>query len=411
MAANQLSGDGMASNLAGMSTTQLYEIMSQMKAQIMLGMVKPSQAVSSIQQPPPPVKQTDAHVTPSVSSQLGSQGQANSSQANPVRKQSQIPPPMPTTSNPVPGIISQSTPSQPIEHSRGHGIPQATQISHPKSSQGPNMPPLPHHFGSQHPSGLQPPMPPMLGHLQRPMQTTGVSHQMLQPPLPPQPRPPMQMQYQPQVNSNVNFQNPGITQMNNSPTMFHPSSRRPGEQYSQGQTPLPPGGHYSQGQTPLPNQPPLPNQSPYQPFYQGGTGNTMQMDRGNTSGAQLPTPPPLGQGPMHAGNQPRPPPVNNSLLFLKIPSSIFKDFNISQTCILDLAVESRCRAGVDSTSNESDARTDQSIASRATAASSSVAADASTMMHLCCLLIFALYEKAYGGLSKRSAYPTTDGFI
>ncbi|XP_074278834.1 cleavage stimulating factor 64 [Silene latifolia] len=335
MAANQLSGDGMASNLAGMSTTQLYEIMSQMKslinqnqhqarqilvqnplltrglfqAQIMLGMVKPSQAASSIQQPSPPVK-TDAHVAQSVSSQVGLQGQANLSQANSVRKQPQIPPPMPTTSNPVQGIISQPTSAQPVEPSRGHVIPQATQMSHPKSSQAPNMPSLPHHFGSQHSSGHQPPMPSMLGHLQRPMQTTGVSHQMLQPPLPPQPRAPMQMQYQPQITSNVNFQNPGVTQMNNSQPMFHPSSRRPGEQYSQVQAPLPPGGHYSQGQTPLPNQPPLPSQSPYQPFYQGGTGNTMQMDRGNTSGAQLPTPPPLGPVSMHAGNQPRPAPLN-----------------------------------------------------------------------------------------------------
>lgn len=36
MAGNQISGDGLASNLAGMSKNQLYEIMCQMKAILFL---------------------------------------------------------------------------------------------------------------------------------------------------------------------------------------------------------------------------------------------------------------------------------------------------------------------------------------------------------------------------------------
>ncbi|KAK9684252.1 hypothetical protein RND81_10G196700 [Saponaria officinalis] len=342
MAGNQLSGDGLASNLAGMSKTQLYDIMCQMKllidqnqqqardilvhnplltralfqAQIMLGMVQPSSnAVPSVQpqssqQSSLHVKQSNVHVANAAPSQTGLQDQANMSQTAPVRKQQQNQPPMPISSTPVQGILSQSV--QPAEQSRGHFIPQATQMQHPKSSQVPNMPSLPLNSGSLPPSAHHPPLPPMPGHLQQQMQTTGVSHHMPQPPLPAQPRPPIQMPYQPQVSSNVNFQNAGIRQMHPPQPMFHPSSRPSGAM-----------GPYSQGQPPLSNQP------SHQQIYQGGGthlgsdfsnqgGSNMQMDRGsswphaprdNSSGAQLPTLPPLGPGPMPVGNQPRPPPL------------------------------------------------------------------------------------------------------
>ncbi|KAL9247485.1 hypothetical protein vseg_020913 [Gypsophila vaccaria] len=341
MAGNQLSGDNLAANLAGMSKTQLYEIMSQMKflidqnqqqardilvtnpmltralfqAQIMLGMVQPSQSVSSVQpQPSQPsslhVKQSNVHVANSTPSQTGLQDQTNMSQAAPVRKQQQNQSQMPIPSTPMPGILPQSV--QPAEQSRGHFISQATQMQHPKPSQVPNMSSLPLNSGSLPPSAHHPPLPPMPGHLQPPMQTTNVSHHMLQPPLPPQPRPPIQMQYQPQANSNVNFQNAGIRQMHPSQPMYHPSGRPSGGM-----------GQYPQGQPPLSNQP------SHQQMYQGGGshlgsdfsnqgGSTMPMDRGspwphgprdNSSSAQLPTLPPLGPGPMPVGNQPRPQPL------------------------------------------------------------------------------------------------------
>lgn len=348
MAGKQISGEGLAANLAGMSKTQLYDIMSQMKslieqnqhqarqiliqnplltralfqAQIMLGMVKPPQPVplpstqpQAPQQPSQPVQQTNANVVHSTPSQVGLQ--ENVTQAPiPVRKQPQSQPPMAMSSAPMQGFHSQPVPSQPVEQPRGHMNPQATQLPHQQASQVSNMPSLPLHSGSQPPSVHQPPMPPLPGHLQQPMQTGGVTHHTLQPPLPPQPRPPIHAQYQPPMGSNMNFPNAGISQMPHSQPMFHPSSRPGGM-----------GPSFHQGQPPLPNQP------PHQPLYQmGGShlgtdfnnqgGNTAQMERGspwppvsreNTGGPQLSGPLPLGPGQgqqMPLGNQPpRPPPL------------------------------------------------------------------------------------------------------
>ncbi|XP_021761584.1 cleavage stimulating factor 64-like isoform X2 [Chenopodium quinoa] len=343
MAGNQISGDGLASNLAGMSKNQLYDIMCQMKslieqnqhqarkiliqnplltralfqAQIMLGMVQVPQASNQPQaapQPSPPVQQTNIHAAHSAPKQVSLPDQANISQAQvPVRKQQHNQPSLPITSTPMQGMHSQSIPPQVVEQHRGPLNTHASQMPHPQSSQVPNMPPLSMHSGSQPPPVHQPPMPPVPGHLQQPMQTTGVSHHQLQPPLPPQPRPPIQMQYQSQIGTNVNFQNAGIPQMHHSQPMYHTSSRPPTGT-----------GPFTQGQPP-----PLPHQPPHQSLYQSGgshmnvdfnhqSGNKMQMERPsswppvsreNTSGAQLPAPS-LGPGPQPVGNQPhRPPPL------------------------------------------------------------------------------------------------------
>lgn len=345
MAGKQISGDGLASNLAGMSKHQLYDIMSQMKslieqnqqqarqiliqnplltralfqAQIMLGMVQAPQAVPSIQPQAPqqsshPVQQTNAHAAHSAPSQVG-QELPNVSQAQvPVRKQQQNQPSMPMSSTPGQGFHSQPVPAQPVEQPRVHMNTQTSQMGHPQSNQVPNMPPLPVHSGPQPPSVHQPPMPPVPSHLQQPMQSTGATHHMLQPPLPPQPRPPIQVQYQPPLGPNMNFPNAGIHQMPHSQPMFHPSSRPPSGM----------GPSFPQGQLPLPNQPPL------QSLYQGGgshlgtdfsnqSGSNVQMERGspwppqsreNTAGSQHPGPLPLGPGQMNLGNQPpRPPPL------------------------------------------------------------------------------------------------------
>ncbi|KNA19540.1 hypothetical protein SOVF_060790 [Spinacia oleracea] len=342
MAGNQISGDGLASNLAGMSKTQLYDIMCQMKslieqnqqqarkilvqnplltralfqAQIMLGMVQAPQVVQSNQpqassQPSHPVQQTNVHVAHSTPKQVTLPDQANISQAQlPVRKQQQNQSSLPIMSTPTAqGIHSQPMPPQAIEQPRGPLNTQASQMSHTQSSQVPNMPSLPMHSGSQPPPVHQPPMSSVPSHFQQPMQTTGVSHHQLQPPVPPQPRPPMQMQYQPPIGANMNFQNSGTPQMHHSQPIYHTSSRPP-----VGTGPFP------QGQLP-----PLPHQPPHQSLYQVGgshmsvdfnhqNSNKMQMERPspwppvsreNTSGSQLPAPP-LGPG----GNQPpRPPPL------------------------------------------------------------------------------------------------------
>uniref|UniRef100_A0A803P7W1 Cleavage stimulation factor subunit 2 hinge domain-containing protein n=1 Tax=Cannabis sativa TaxID=3483 RepID=A0A803P7W1_CANSA len=112
MAGRQISGDGLPSNLAGMTKSQLYDIMSQMKtlieqnqqqarqiliqnplltkalfqAQIMLGMVQPPQAIPKIEQPqqhsqqPTQIsQQSNIQASQSLSVQVGPKDQAASS--------------------------------------------------------------------------------------------------------------------------------------------------------------------------------------------------------------------------------------------------------------------------------------------------------------------------------------------
>lgn len=174
-------------------------------------------------QPSPPVQQTN--VTQSTTpNHVGLPDQANVSQAQVSVRKQQNQPSLPIAStSPAQSLYSQPVPPHAVEQPRGPLNSQANQVPHPQSSQVPNMPPPPIHSGSQPPSVHQPPMPPVPGHLQQPMQTTGISHHLLQPPLPPQPRPPIQMQYQPSMGPNVNFQNAGIPQMHHSQPMFHVS--------------------------------------------------------------------------------------------------------------------------------------------------------------------------------------------
>lgn len=344
MAGKQITGDSLSSNLAGLSKNQLYDIMCQMKslieqnhqqarkilienpsltkalfqAQIMLGMVQAPQAVQPqvSPQPAPPVQQKNIITTPSTPMQISLPDQANVSQGQVLlRKQQQNQPSLPTAPIP-PGqdIHPQTLPLQPTEHKRGPLNSQANQMPHQQSSQVPNMPPLSIHSAPQLPPAHQPPMPSGPGHLQHSMQTTAVSHHLLQPPIPPQPRPPIPMQYQPQIGANMNFQNSGISQMHHSQPMFHTTSR-----------PLPGGmGPFHQG------QPPHPHQLPHQPLYQAGGshmsgefnnqgGGNMQGERAspwssvsreNTAGGQLPAPPSLNRAHLPVGSQPpRPPPL------------------------------------------------------------------------------------------------------
>lgn len=257
MAGNQVTGDGLSMNIAGMSKNQLYDIMSQMKtlieqnqdqarqiliqnplltkalfqAQIMLGMLQPPQEIPNIQpagahhpQPAAPPLQPPA---PPLRDQTTAPTQQN----------------QPTTISTPSSSISPSNPSlpplQPPQHGRG-----------PVKAQAAPMAALSPHYSTQPP----PPMPPASTPLQQqPLHISNMAHLPLQPPLPSQPRPPSMSAFPHQnyshMGPNAGFQHSGPPQHHHSQPMFHPSSRPPtsiGPPFSQGQA-LPPNPQLSQG--------------------------------------------------------------------------------------------------------------------------------------------------------------------
>ncbi|KAH0674331.1 hypothetical protein AABB24_006690 [Solanum stoloniferum] len=335
-----MAGDGLPSNVTGMSKIELYDVMSQMKvlveqnqqqarqiliqnpsltktlfqAQIMLGMVQPPQVIPTIQptgalstqpsvsQLPQPIVQT----TPSLPGHIGIQEQTRKQQQN------QPAPIVPSASLPPSNLQSTSMPSHPlqtVQQQKGLIGAQATPISLPQTSQVPNMSQLPRHSAPPLPSHLQQQMHPASPKLEQPMQTSGNQHLAMQPQLPPQVRPSMQPfphQVHPHMGPNAGYPQSGATQHHHSQPAYHPAMRPPA----------------SMGPSFLPGQPPGQSQLPPQPLYQMGgshlrpefnqVGNSMQADRGspwipslpeNTSGTQLPGPPsfPAQMGP---GNQP-----------------------------------------------------------------------------------------------------------
>ncbi|TMW90674.1 hypothetical protein EJD97_015403 [Solanum chilense] len=244
-----MAGDGLPSNMTGMSKIELYDVMSQMKvlvkqnqqqarqiliqnpsltktlfqAQIMLGMVQPPQVIPTIQ---------------------------------------------PT------GALSLST--QPAVSQ----LPQPIVQMHPASPK-----------------------------LEQPMQTSVNQHLAMQPQLPPQVRPSMQPfphQVHPHMGPNAGYPQSGATQHHHSQPAYHPAMRPPasmGPSFLPGQPP---------GQSQLPPQPLYQmGGSHLRPEF-NQVGNSMQADRGspwipslpeNTSGTQLPGPSsfPAQMGP---GSQP-----------------------------------------------------------------------------------------------------------
>ncbi|KAM7471131.1 hypothetical protein LguiA_009314 [Lonicera macranthoides] len=373
MAGKHFSGDAMTMNLAGMSKSQLYDIMSQMKAMVeqnhqqardilvqnpglTKGLFQNSNIQPDASQGQPP-QQSNIQASPSLPVQTGLVDQTNMPQVpNTIRKQQenqtmmQVPP---TSTAPL-NVQSQSLPSYP-----SHVNAQAPPISL-QQSQNPNMPPL--HSASQPPSPLQPPMATSSTHLQQPPppQTTGIQHLPPQPPLPQQPRPPSMPafphQLYPQMGQNANFQHSGGPHMHHSQPMFHvrwesePGARPPpnmGPSFSQGQPPLssllPPQSLY---QVPLPflmldlafemhcitllfiedyfleGPPYVWGGGSHSGMEFGQAGSSMQGERGSgwmpglqentTGGTQFPGPPPAlaPPGQMGPGNQaPRPPPL------------------------------------------------------------------------------------------------------
>ncbi|XP_048227254.1 probable serine/threonine-protein kinase samkC isoform X2 [Ricinus communis] len=332
MAGKPITGDGLTENLAGMTKSQLYGIMSQMKALIEQNK---QQAKEILIQNPPLTKALFQipSVQPAASQQSQQSSQA-SKQSNiqaahslalqeqavmsqnqpPMRKQHQNQPSISisSTSAPPSNLQSQPMPSHPLQapqQPKGHLNPQVPPISVPQSSQLPNIPPLPLHSASQQPPLHQPQVPTVSTPLQQPLQTTGIPHMPLQPPLPPQSRlpsaPNFHHQYGPLMRPNVGFQHPGAPQHPSQP-MYHPVNK---PQASMGPS-------FPQGQPPLPSQIP--------PMYQAGGshlgaefnnqgGSSMQVDRGSSwmssqpessAAAPLPGPPQLNPGHMGLGNQP-----------------------------------------------------------------------------------------------------------
>ncbi|XP_010471459.1 PREDICTED: protein enabled isoform X2 [Camelina sativa] len=348
MAGKQIGGDGgLPANLAGMTKSQLYDIMSQMKtlidqnhqqareilirnplltkalfqAQIMLGMVQPAQVVPKVepqagqQQPQqshqsiPPKPNVQAHMS-SVQGGVGLQEPAAIMQPQaPIRKH---PTPQPMPMPPPPPSVN-NAPSQPrFSHPQrqGHLNPSVSSLSHSQSSQVQSAPPpAPHHPTSQPTPFHHLDVPASSTQLQQqPMHSGGGPHLTQQ-----QPRPYHHQYGAAQTGPNTGFQHHGAPPQHLSQPMFH-SGNRPsasgGPQFPQ-------------------VQPDLSNQSPYQgggqyrgDYSNNQLGGPMAADRGTSwmSGQSEsssithlpglgPVPPPSQVGP-GGGPPPRPGPIS-----------------------------------------------------------------------------------------------------
>ncbi|XP_010926037.1 cleavage stimulating factor 64 [Elaeis guineensis] len=352
MAAKQPpSGDGFASQIAGMSKSQLYEVMSQMKilieqnqeqarqilidnplltralfqGQIMLGMLQPPRVMPNIQQglsqpQSAQVQQPNVQTSQPPPVQAGLQNQASSPQTSlSGRQQHPTQPsiPLPSASVPPLNFQSQTMPSD-SPHSAQQiksflnaqaplSLPQSSQIHNltlPPLSAPPQLSLLPSH------------MPIVSGQTQQPLQTPGLFNLPLQPPLPQQPRPPSMQPFSHLLHSQMphalGFQPSSAPQQLLSQTSF-PSGSNPSSSFPQGQLPLP--------SQPLPLQ--LYQGGPHiGPDYSNQAGTSVQAERGAawapslpekaTPGPQLPGPPSLisAQTASGTGGQPpRPPPL------------------------------------------------------------------------------------------------------
>ncbi|KAK8965319.1 hypothetical protein KSP40_PGU012267 [Platanthera guangdongensis] len=340
----QLSGDGFTSHITGLSKSQLFEIMSQMKglidqnqkqartilienplltralfqAQIMLGMVQPPQVMPNVQQQGQSQsaragQKSITQTAQALPAQAGLQGQKSSPQPSvPARQQ-----PLPHVSISVPSASvpplnyqqQQMISAPPHLAQQAKGFYGASPGPPPsQSSQIRSIPASPHTHS--HYSMHQSHVPLVSSQTQPSLQTPGMFHQPLQPPLPQQPRPhlhPFSHQLSSQMPHSLNFQPSNAPQQPFSQTLFHSGS-------------LPPSS-FPQGQPPLPSQPPP------QQLYQGGgpimssdyrnhAGTSMQAERGpwmrglkeNPMPGQFPYLPPLSLGQMHAvpvGQPPR----------------------------------------------------------------------------------------------------------
>ncbi|PPS05631.1 hypothetical protein GOBAR_AA15014 [Gossypium barbadense] len=248
-------------------------------AQIMLGMVKPPQAIPAIQppasqqsqqsvQPPPQPNIQPAHSLPG---QVRLQEQAAPSQIQaPVRKQhqNQAGTRISVASVPAANLQSQSIPPHSLQAPQQTKVHLNPPMSLPHSSQLPNAPQLPLQSPLHPPAHHQTHMSTSSSQLQQSFQTTGIPHMHQQPPIQPQARlsstPSFHHQHAPQMGPNVGFQHPGAQHL--SQPMFHSGNRPPSL-----------GPSFPQG------QPPRANQLPAQSVYQNQLGGIYVLQGGEMS--------------------------------------------------------------------------------------------------------------------------------
>ncbi|KAJ0256423.1 ESP1 [Hirschfeldia incana] len=359
MAGKQIGGEGgVPENLAGMTKSQLYDIMSQMKtlidqnheqardilirnplltkalfqAQIMLGMVQPPQVPKVdpqvTAQPPQQSRQsipTKPNVQAHVSSVQGGESAAPMQPQAPNRKHQMqqqqqqpmsMPMPMPPPP-PPPSVVSAASnaPSQQPRFShpqrQGHLNPAGTSLSHPQVQNAPSL--APHHPTSQQPQFHHLDIPAsstQLQQQQQPMHSVGGSH------LPPQQQArPYHHQFGPpsQPGPNAGFQHHVAPPQHHSQPMFHSGNRPPASG----------GPQFPQGQPHLPSQQPYQGGGQFRGDYNNNQlGGPMAAERGpswmagqpeNSNTTHLPglgpVPPPNQVGP-GGGPPPRPAPIS-----------------------------------------------------------------------------------------------------
>ncbi|CAI9113569.1 OLC1v1014194C2 [Oldenlandia corymbosa var. corymbosa] len=325
MAGKQIHGDDMSSEaVAGMSKTQLYDIMCQVKqligqnqqqarqilihnpaltkglfqAQIMLGMVRPQTAPNVQPVPLQNLQQSASSKLPSnIQAASPLPGQISVPEQTRKQLQNQAGSGVSSTSGLPSHIQSPSYPSH--LQSKGH-IANQQSMPLPQVAQLPNVPPLSHHATSQPPSILQTPMPTASNPLQS-------SHMPLQPPPPSHLRPPMSgfsHQVPNQIGVTAGFQHSGAPPLHHSQPIYHSGAK-----------PSPGPGPSFQNQHPHSMQPPL--QPPYQVGGPRLGPEYNQPDRGSpwlpglqeTGGGGLLPGPPQFTGQMAPGSQSARPPV------------------------------------------------------------------------------------------------------
>lgn len=253
MAETQLAGVELSESIAGMSMNQLYHIMSQMKAlieqnqkqarhilvtnppltralfqaQIMLGMVQPAETIPSVPQTTSQnSEQSNAQETSTIAGQGSVQEQRSAIEApDPRNKQQQKQTMMSVPSPSVPSLSVQSHPQpshsvqswqQPMEHVSA----EATAISLPKPPQVHNVHPAIHSATHQSPTQSQ-----------QPLNTSGISHMQLQPPVQTQQGSPFIPAFGHQTHSqmrpNEGLHHSGAPQMHHARPMFHSGHQHP----------------------------------------------------------------------------------------------------------------------------------------------------------------------------------------
>ncbi|XP_011622581.1 cleavage stimulating factor 64 isoform X2 [Amborella trichopoda] len=326
----------MTSHLAGMSKSQLYDIMSQMKAlieqnqqqarqilvanppltkalfqaQIMLGMVQPPQVMPNIQQSVPQQPQQSAMAGPQPSLQAPpNQGPLGSQ--NVTRQTQSLQAPITTPASQPP--VTQSAPlhslqAQGAQHSQSQLSAQMP-MTFPQPTHVHN---IPLHSAPQ-PSISGPQASGSSSHAAQQSLQSSSGVLPLQPLLPQFPRPPMQS-FSHQVHPQHGFQPSSVPQQLHSQPMYHSGINPP---TSIGVPSFP------QGQPQLLSHPPPPPPQVYQTSSHGGVEQSSQGGSGapwlpgpsesGVGGGQLPPPPPIMAGQMQMPRQQLQPDVEKAL--------------------------------------------------------------------------------------------------